>query len=107
MHVEALFSMVIPPGLALSLSLGATTYCVATPLHTNDHYVRVSALLPLESLSPAMDEIAPEYDVVVLGTGMSISSPTMVNGADSCQLGLTECVLSGYAQVNSTECSRD
>jgi len=44
-----------------------------------------------------MDEIAPEYDVVVLGTGKL--QPRMEG--QKCQLkllGLTECVLSGYAR---------
>ena len=41
-----------------------------------------------------MDEIAPEYDVVVLGTGTY--NPHYPSAwADSCA-GLTECVLSGY-----------
>ena len=47
-----------------------------------------------------MDEIAPEYDVVVLGTGQS-KNPTFPIRSVSHQLltrliGLTECVLSGY-----------
>lgn len=45
-----------------------------------------------------MDEIAPEYDVVVLGTG---THPGILQDACSetdCCKGLTECVLSGYLQ---------
>lgn len=46
-----------------------------------------------------MDEIAPEYDVVVLGTGMlSFTPPLNASYANHLLffLGLTECVLSGY-----------
>lgn len=44
-----------------------------------------------------MDDIAPEYDVVVLGTGRipHYEVPLHVSRADI--IGLTECVLSGYA----------
>ena len=47
-----------------------------------------------------MEDIAPEYDVVVLGTGRA---PTYKHG-DSAEtdldvLGLTECVLSGYTSI--------
>lgn len=41
-----------------------------------------------------MDEIAPEYDVVVLGTGERIPLPTVACETDI-GTGLTECVLSG------------
>ena len=44
-----------------------------------------------------MDEIAPEYDVVVLGTGIQdFHQCFTLCIADDLQ-GLTECVLSGYA----------
>jgi hypothetical protein len=50
-----------------------------------------------------MDEIAPEYDVIVLGTGMSLSHPASRGSLDQraydILLGLTECVLSGYEQT--------
>lgn len=48
-----------------------------------------------------MDDIAPEYDVVVMGTGMNEPHPLNKRplGADcvltSMNIGLTECVLSG------------
>lgn len=43
-----------------------------------------------------MDEIAPEYDVVVLGTGMLLPRhPPQTSRTDQFLLGLTECVLSG------------
>jgi len=46
-----------------------------------------------------MDEIAPEYDVVVCGTGQSTClQSTKGNPARlTFHTGLTECVLSGYA----------
>lgn len=44
-----------------------------------------------------MDEIAPEYDVVVLGTGMLLPRhPPQTSTTDHFLSGLTECVLSGY-----------
>lgn len=44
-----------------------------------------------------MDEIAPEYDVVVLGTGMTSHLEGQHNQYSvNVQLGLTECILSGY-----------
>lgn len=46
-----------------------------------------------------MDDIAPEYDVVVLGTGRQ--NPAWRGSYTATQLtltGLTECVLSGYAR---------
>jgi hypothetical protein len=54
-----------------------------------------------------MDEIAPEYDVVVLGTGV-LSNPALREGHVRAReltstSGLTECVLSGY---EITEISR-
>ena len=43
-----------------------------------------------------MDEIAPEYDIVVLGTG---KIPRMEGQpVPNISAGLTECVLSGYAE---------
>jgi hypothetical protein len=43
-----------------------------------------------------MDEIAPEYDVIVLGTGEhpAVGGAMMFTLADSSP-GLTECILSG------------
>ena len=43
-----------------------------------------------------MEEVAPEYDVVVLGTGIYYPSVAATKIANT-TLGLTECVLSGYA----------
>lgn len=43
-----------------------------------------------------MDEVAPEYDVVVLGTGQGAPLHKQTLGTDRIS-GLTECVLSGYA----------
>ena len=42
-----------------------------------------------------MDEIAPEYDIVVLGTGKQTHLDLLLDHTDS-SVGLTECVLSGY-----------
>lgn len=52
--------------------------------------------LPLEFSIFIMDEIAPEYDVVVLGTGMLLPRhPPQTSTTDHFLSGLTECVLSG------------
>lgn len=55
-----------------------------------------------------MDEIAPEYDVVVLGTGQFRPAvlPFVANKTDS-MTGLTECVLSGYMQIMSYSAKPD
>lgn len=45
-----------------------------------------------------MDEIAPEYDVVVLGTGKSFLRIPLRSHSKECIAGLTECVLSGSVE---------
>jgi hypothetical protein len=45
-----------------------------------------------------MDEIAPEYDVVVLGTGKNTPAWRGITAVANISAGLTECVLSGYAE---------
>ena len=45
-----------------------------------------------------MDEIAPEYDVVVLGTGEHHPHLYSREREANNRAGLTECVLSGYAR---------
>lgn len=61
-----------------------------------------------------MEEIAPEYDVVVLGTGQSSPAVAMSHvNKSNITSGLTECVLSGYETafrlrrlgLISTQCS--
>ena len=48
-----------------------------------------------------MDEIAPEYDVVVLGTGSHC--PLMLLFSANFSVGLTECVLSGWVEKMTNE----
>ena len=44
-----------------------------------------------------MDEVAPEYDVVVLRTGQGAPLEQQAHGTNR-KIGLTECVLSGYVR---------